>query len=106
MKLKQEKKTFIYLLIVFGVALLVGGLIYFISRKPFPKPEELFKEELPEETMEELLKRLTPENEVVLTEEEQRELQRSLQQLTPTRSAPPTTEEQQQLEETLKQLTP
>ena len=66
------------------------------------------KEVVPEkeESVEEVLERLTPAESKPLTKKEQEELEDSLNQLTPAQSKPMTEEEQKELEELLKQLTP
>ncbi|MDP2966917.1 MAG: hypothetical protein Q8N87_00645 [bacterium] len=59
-----------------------------------------------EETIEEVLERLTPAEPEPLTKEEQEELEGLLNQLTPVQPKPMTEEEQKELEKLLKELTP
>ncbi|MCX6761160.1 MAG: hypothetical protein NTZ84_03625 [Candidatus Nealsonbacteria bacterium] len=64
--------------------------------------QEIIEEK--EETMEEVLERLTPKEIKPLAEEEKNEQEKLLKQLTPTK--PMTEKEQKELEELLKKLTP
>jgi septal ring-binding cell division protein DamX len=82
--------------IIISVALFQKGKI---SSEKEVAPEK-------EETIEEVLERLTPAEPESLTEEDKREQEELLKQLTPTQPKPMTEEEQKELEEVLKQLTP
>ena len=89
--------------IIIGISIavvLLFGVIILVALLPKEKPLS------EEETMEEVLERLTPAEPEPLTEEERREQEELLKELTPDQPKPMTEEEQKELEELLKQLTP
>ncbi len=99
---KPDKKSLLYLAIVLAAALLVfAGLLYYLFRTPkIEIPEEK------EETLEEILERLTPAESKPLTAEEKKEQEELSKQLTPVKPKPMTEEEKKEMEELLKKLTP
>lgn len=88
-----------------AIILVVAGVIGWVL---FQKWKISFEKEIipKEETIEEVLQRLTPTEPKSLTKEEQEELEGLSNRLTPTQPKPMTEEEQKELEELLNQLTP
>jgi septal ring-binding cell division protein DamX len=96
--------------IIFGILIavvLVFSIIIgwaFFQKGKISSEKEVAPEK--EETIEEVLERLTPAEPEPLTEEEKREQEELLKQLTPAQPKPMTEEEQKELEKLLKELTP
>lgn len=90
----------IAVILVFG--LVIGWAIF--QKGKIPPEKEVIPEK--EETIGELLERLTPKDGESLTEEEKEKQEKLLEQLTPAKPKPMTEEEQKEIEELLKELTP
>lgn len=88
-----------------AIILVVAGVTGWVLFQKWRISSE--KEIVPkEETIEEVLERLTPTEPKSLTKEEQEEIKDLSNQLTPDQPKPMTEEERKELEELLKQLTP
>lgn len=97
-----KNRKYLVVLISVSAILVLAVIIGWILFQKEKVPSEIIKEE----TIEDILKRLTPEDSKPLTEQEQKELDELLKQLTPSQPKPMTEKEQKELEELLKQLTP
>jgi len=92
--------------ILITLILIFGGIIGWALFQKGKIPSEKEAIQGKEETIGELLERLTPTEPKPLTEEEKKAEEKLLKQLTPTKPKSMTEKEQKELEELLKQLTP
>ena len=103
MKIEINKNIIIIVIVAILVFGLIIGWAIFQKGKTLPEKEIIPEKE---ETIEELLERLTPAEPKSLTEEEKKEQEELLKQLTPRQPKPMIKEEKKELKELLKQLTP
>ncbi len=95
------------IIVLLSVLLIFGGiLLWALFQKGKLGKEEIKIPPQKEETINEVLERLTPSEAKPLTEKERKEQEKLLQQLTPAKPKPMTEKEQKELEELLKKLTP
>ena len=101
---KTQQNILTIILILINVFIVIFWVNFWVNLQR----EKLYlkKEIVVRENIEELLKRLTPENAKPLTEKEREELENLLKQLTPTQAKSMTEEEKKEQEELLKRLTP
>jgi hypothetical protein len=104
---KLNKKSLLYLGIIIFASLLSLFLIWHFSKMPKIKESPLPKGEIEkEESISEVLERLTPKEVKPMTEEEKKETEKLLKKLTPKNPKPKTQKEIKEEEELLKKLTP
>ncbi len=102
-----SKKAIRYLGIVILASLICFGFVWYFFRTPEGKKEiPLPEKPNREETMEEILERLTPKESKPLTTEEKNQQEELLKQLTPQKPKPTNEKERKEIEELLKKLTP
>jgi len=95
-------KNVLILISIAAVLILFLAAVLFLGQRK----QELEQIAPREETLEEILQRLTPPETELLTREQTQEQQQLLRDLTPKETAPLTGQEQRELEELLQRLTP
>ena len=102
---KKINKNLAFGILIAAGVILLGVIAWFAFQAKAPVTTEIEKIEK-EETLSEILQRLTAKDAKPLTDKEREELDQLLRQLTPQRTSQMTPEQQQELEDSLKQLTP